>query len=299
MNRSRAGALTLLAVLLLMSMASLDLANGLWSKSLTIGVSIQFLEPDKGTIGFWKNWDSHNTHTQDQIGGWLEEIDTSSAWLGPTTVGDMVATLDKASGKDPIDRFLGHYLALRLNPLSGLIPLVSPHDVSSIDPDNFLNLPGGSDSFSLAEIIEAIEANHPSNSVGIVPEPEQFNIMKDVADGINNRQLDDLPRPQSSSSAVTAPLLEDPPPSQDPPPSEDPPESEDPPQSQDPPQSEDPPLPEEQSDTQDPHPPNEENKNDGGHRDDSDDEDEPEDDDDADDPGDEDSEDHQRRGRRH
>lgn len=41
--------------------------------------------------GFWKNWDSHNTYSEEEIEVWLASINGTSDWLGPTTVEDMVA----------------------------------------------------------------------------------------------------------------------------------------------------------------------------------------------------------------
>ena len=80
--------------------------------------------------------------------------------------------------------FLAHYLATRLNELSGRIPATSFHDTTSVDPGNYLGLPSGPGSFTLAEIIAAIEAKF-----GTFPTQAEIEIMKDVADGINNNVL--------------------------------------------------------------------------------------------------------------
>ena len=86
--------------------------------------------------------------------------------------------------KSRLGRFLAHYLALRLNELSGRIPGSSQHDTTSVDPGNYLGLPGGPGLYTLDDIIAAIEAKF-----GTFPTPAEFEIMKDVADGINNNVL--------------------------------------------------------------------------------------------------------------
>src|SRR3972149_6037506 len=64
------------------------------------------IEDQDGTIGFWKNWDSHNTYSQGQIEGWLSAIDSSSSWLGPTTVGDMEDALTMGPDHTMRDMFI-------------------------------------------------------------------------------------------------------------------------------------------------------------------------------------------------
>ena len=138
-----------------------------------------------GTMGFWKNWDSHNTFSQGQIEGWLVEIDDTSAWLGPTTVGGMENVFAAALGKSatPQSRFLGHYLATRLNERSGILGPLDTHDVTGKDPGNYLGLANPT-SATLSKIIAAIESKY-----GTPVSNTQFNIMKNVCDALNNLDI--------------------------------------------------------------------------------------------------------------
>jgi len=134
-----------------------------------------------GTPGFWKNWDSHNTFSAALIEACLEEIDDTSAWLGPRTVEEMVGWFEAALGQSatPETRFLAHYLATRLNKCSGILD-EDTHDVSGQDPGNYLDLIDPT-SATLTEIINAIESKKPTS-----PSKTQFNTMKDVCDALNN-----------------------------------------------------------------------------------------------------------------
>ena len=165
-----------------------------------------------GTIGFWKNWDSHNTYTQTQIENWLAVIDGSSDWLGPTTVGGMESVLNDASGGTSEEKFLGHYLATRLDEQSGRVPGSTQLDTSGVDPTNYIGLPGGPGLFSLTDIIAAIESRHPDNNGGVSPTSSEFLIMKDIADGINNNTLpcggNNTPTP-TPTPVVCQPILID------------------------------------------------------------------------------------------
>jgi len=138
-----------------------------------------------GTIGFWKNWDSHNTFSETDIEIWLTEIDAASAWHGPTTVGGMDGVFAAAFGPSatPESRFLAHYLATRLNEHSGILDPADTHDVSGQDPGNYLNLADPS-SATLSEIITAIESKH-----GTSPSNSQFNTMKIVCDALNKLDI--------------------------------------------------------------------------------------------------------------
>ena len=199
--------MVLLALTLVMGIASLDMAFGLWSQSLSINVTLTTLSPEllSGSVGFWKNWDKHNTYPQALLQAWLALIDSSSLWLGPTTIDDMVSLLSGdsddgdqtggGSGQSDGDddgkvlkakaKFLSQYLALRLNAQSNRIPITSFHDTSAIDPGNYLDLPGGPGSFSLQQIIDAIEAKHPISNAGTAPTADQYELMKDLAEAIN------------------------------------------------------------------------------------------------------------------
>lgn len=134
-----------------------------------------------GTIGFWKNWDKHNAYTQAEIEGWLSSIDDDSEWLGPTSVTDMVAMLKQASGGTMEEKFLGHYLAQRLNLESGRQGWDTEHDVTRIDGYDDLEL---ADPASATEIISAIESKY-----GTSPDKDQFETMKDICDALNELDI--------------------------------------------------------------------------------------------------------------
>jgi hypothetical protein len=139
-----------------------------------------------GTIGFWKNWDSHNTYTQSEIEIWLATSDGASAWLGPTTTSDMESWLN-VSKKDPMEKqFLAHCRATRMDVESGRLGPGIPHDITGQDPLNYLGVPdpssatlGGTDG-----IISKIEGKF-----GTSPDDSEFEVMKDVCDALNNLEI--------------------------------------------------------------------------------------------------------------
>ncbi len=139
----------------------------------------------RGTIGFWRAWEKHNTFTEDQIEGWLSDVDASSKWLGPTTVEGMVSLMQaalKGSAK-PRDRFLAHYLATRLNEASGILDGVDVHDVTGADPGNYLGLADPS-AATLDQLIAAIEGKY-----GTPVNNSRYNTMKNVCDNLNNLEI--------------------------------------------------------------------------------------------------------------
>lgn len=139
----------------------------------------------KGTIIFWKNWRRNKAFSQRQIEQWLTEIDATSAFLGPTTVSGMEKVFAAALGKraTPKSRFLGHYLATRLNERSSILDPLDTHDVRGEDPGNYLGLANPA-SAMLSEIIAAIESKY-----GTPVSNSQFNIMKNVCDALNNLEI--------------------------------------------------------------------------------------------------------------
>ena len=130
-----------------------------------------------GTIGFWKNWNAHNTYRQGEIETWLSSIDAISDWLGPTTTAGMPAILTQASGGTTEQKFLGHYLATRLDVQAGRLALPTPHD-TTYDPGNYLGLTTPA-AATLSEIVWAIESKYS------MPSPDS-EVMKDVCDALNN-----------------------------------------------------------------------------------------------------------------
>lgn len=157
--------------------------------TFTVRIRVQhdeFVPQDLGgTIGFWKNWDSHNTYTAEEIEGWLGLIDAASCWQGPTTIGCMEAVLIAATGGTQEQKFLGHYLATRLDGESGRLTLTAPvvHDVTGLDEDNYLGLADPSEA-SLSEIFDAIEGK-----CGESPTEDEFEVMKDICDALNNLEI--------------------------------------------------------------------------------------------------------------
>jgi hypothetical protein len=183
------GSLAGIAVLIIAFVLALmvPVSETMWGKILYVHGSVNVSEEEReaGTPGFWKNWDRHNTYSQEQIEGWLANIDDNSAWLGPTTVDDMATYFDAATGGDATmeSRFLAHYLALRLNEHSGMLNPDGRHDVSALDPSDYLRLTDPQNA-SLEEIIAAIELKS-----GEGPSREEFAIMKDIADALNNMDV--------------------------------------------------------------------------------------------------------------
>lgn len=136
-----------------------------------------------GTQGFWKNWDSHNTYTKEEIEEFLIAIDGDSDWLGPTTVegmGEMLGHKHKC-GSVMQCKFLKQYLLTRLDAESGRLDLGTTHNFASLDPDNYLG-PGGWG--TLSQIISVIEGKH-----GTSPSHDEFEVMKNVCDALNNLEI--------------------------------------------------------------------------------------------------------------
>ncbi len=141
-----------------------------------------------GTMGFWKNWDRHNTFTEEEINGWLAAIDADSDWLvtdmdddGDIDVDDMVATIE-GHNKDATmeEKFLAQYLCTRLDIEAATIS-AGVHDISDYDPGDYLGLGG---SGTLAEIIAAIEGKY-----GTSPTSYQYGIMHNICDALNNVEI--------------------------------------------------------------------------------------------------------------
>jgi hypothetical protein len=135
-----------------------------------------------GTIGFWKNWNRHNTFTKAEIEGWLVQINNASSWFGPTTAQGMVTLINQGSGNGATarSRFLAQCMATRLNERSGIFEAGDPHNVTSADPGNYLGLATPSNA-TLAQIIAAIESKY-----GTSPTNAQYLVMKEVCDRLNN-----------------------------------------------------------------------------------------------------------------
>ena len=169
-----------------------------WSDTVTIEGTLGMLHEFDvgGTIGFWGAWDRHDTYTKEQIETWLGAINETALWLVPDLsengiidISDMEGIFLAARGGTMEEKFLGHYLATRLNmetePLPQLNPLYT-HDLSECDPDDYLGLGG---SGRLCDIVQAIEGKYPENpddAEAVWPSDDEYGIMKDICDYLNN-----------------------------------------------------------------------------------------------------------------
>ncbi len=144
-------------------------------------VSIHVAQWTFGTIGFWGSWDTR--FTEERIVSWLWEIDDSSAWLGPRTTVDLDHLLDVDRRSSGETRFLAHYQATRLDMASGILSRMTTHDLTEVDTRDYLDLNDPS-AARLPEIVEAIEAKS-----GTLPTVAEFEILKNICDGLNTREL--------------------------------------------------------------------------------------------------------------
>lgn len=155
--------------------------------TVRIWVRIWYM-PKSGTIGYWKGWvksfyrGQPKDYTASEVLTWLSDIDTTSSWLGPTDIASMETMLNNASGHSMENKFLGHYLAQRLDLASGRQSPNGVHDVTSIEGYQYLGLTDPSQA-TAQEIIDAIESKY-----GTSPTRDQFETMKDICVALN--QLD-------------------------------------------------------------------------------------------------------------
>ena len=181
---------------MIIGLAGTGVGYAYWSDTLTIEGTVSTGTWDVGgSYGFWKNWDKHNTYTRSDIENWLGIIDGDSFWLVPDMNGngydidiyDMKAILQGAQGGTMEEKFLGHYLATRLNTEAEPPRLdpSNPHNISEVDPDNYLDLvsPSGA---TLSEIVTAIESKYPD---AVWPTDAQYGIMKDICDKLNKLEI--------------------------------------------------------------------------------------------------------------
>lgn len=170
-----------LCLALIISVGAMGVGYAAWIDYVHITGTVttgDWTEDVGGTIGFWGAWDNHDTFTEIQVEEWLCNIDADSSWLCATCTEDMCEIFDCCSGNDCEARFLGHYLATRLDGESDRLGLNVVHDFSGYDPANYLGLGG---SGTLAEIFDAIEAKY-----GTSPTNSQYNLIKEICDKLNN-----------------------------------------------------------------------------------------------------------------
>lgn len=203
---------------LVLAMAFCGAGYARWSDTVSIQGTITTAKNFDvgGTCGFWKEWDKHNTYTEQQVLGWLGAIDASSAWLvgdadgnDDIDVRDMEAILGRAddgkknNDKDMEGKFLAHYLALRLNMEARPLPRLNPkheHDITAIAGYRYLALDNPS-AATLSQIVQAIESKYVApeeDTAGAAemgsieskpPTDDQFEIMKDICDALNNLEI--------------------------------------------------------------------------------------------------------------
>lgn len=156
-----------------------SVGHAAWTDTLTIYGTVTTGQWDLGgSPGFWKNWDSNNTYTQQDIEDWLAAIDDDSDWLGPTTVAGMEAVCYDGEGGTAEEKFLRAYLAVRLDVASGRLNETTVHDFSGYDPGNYLGLAG---SGNLPQIIAAIEGKYsPTPPTPPSPTDSEFLTMKNI-----------------------------------------------------------------------------------------------------------------------
>ena len=187
-RRNRFSRLGLLPIVLLLVLCLTGVGYGMWSDEVYIEGTITTGTWDVGgTIGFWKNWDNH--YNEAEIVPWLVTINSSSEWLGPTTVEGLDELFAAATGQCPPmkSKVLAHYMATRLDIASGRLDVGNTHDVTGWDEDNYLGLPNPALA-TLSEIIIAIEGKYPAEPEDpeAWPTTEQYETMKDICDALNN-----------------------------------------------------------------------------------------------------------------
>lgn len=156
------------------------------------------LNEHTGGIGFWRNWNRHNTYTETQINGWLATLDADSAWLmteagyGLTAsevtrlVNDATKSCDNKGDKTLCAKrkFLAQYMAVRLNILSGRKGMNSFYDLTAFPTAmSYLGI-SPVDHVLMSTFVTQVEAKAATN-----PNRQQFLQMMEVADHINNQGI--------------------------------------------------------------------------------------------------------------
>jgi len=169
----------ILCLSVIIALGVLNVGYAMWSESLTIDGSIstgEWFHEEDSTHGFWKNFNSHRSYTEEEIEAWLVIIDDNSLWLGPRDIAGMLVILN--NNGPHYNKFILQYLPLRLGVESGRLDPSRLRDCSGLDPSNYLGLADNTAS-SLTEIISAIESK-----CGTLPSDYQFEIMKNVCEYI-------------------------------------------------------------------------------------------------------------------
>jgi len=189
-NRSRFSRLGLLPIALLLALCLTGVGYGMWSDEVYIEGTITTGEWDcGGTVGYWMNWDNH--YTEAEMLPWLVAINSSSEWLGPTTVAgldDLFAATGQCPPPTMKSKFLAHYMATRLDIASGRLDTGNTHDITGIAGYAYLGLPNPALA-TLSEIIIAIEGKYPAepeDPEAVWPTDNQYETMKDICDALNN-----------------------------------------------------------------------------------------------------------------
>ena len=196
--KGKLGKIGLLGLVVLVALGAMGVGLARWQKAQTIEgtTTTGRWKEVGGSPGFWKNWDSHNTYTETEIFGFLTAVDANSLWLGGVkSISQMQAVLTPVvltpavltAGEDKTmeAKFLRHYLATKLNVASGRLYPEIFHPFTSYDPDDYLGLGGQG---TLQEIIYCIESKY-----GTSPTEDQFEIMKNICDALNNLEISVIP----------------------------------------------------------------------------------------------------------
>lgn len=191
-KRNRFSRLGMLPIVLLLALCLTGVGYGMWSDEVYIEGTITTGTWDVGgTIGYWKNWDNH--YSEAEIVPWLVAINSSSEWLGPTTVEGLDELFAAATGQCPPmkSKFLVHYMATRLDIAAGWLDTGNTHDITGIEGYAYLGLPNPA-SATLSEIVIAIEGKYPGDPddpedpPACWPTMERYETMKDICDALNN-----------------------------------------------------------------------------------------------------------------
>lgn len=189
-RRRRFSRLGLLPIALLVALGVTGIGYSAWSDTATIDGTAQTGTWDVGgSTGFWTDW--HQQYDEAQVVGWLKDINAGSQWLGPTTVKGLNDLFAATGGCTTAKTgFLGHYMATRLNIVSGRLDSANTHNITGIAGHNYLALSDPA-SATLSAIVVAIELKYPhdpEDPEAVWPTSQQYGIMKNVCDALNNLQ---------------------------------------------------------------------------------------------------------------
>lgn len=137
-------------------------------------------------IGFWKNWDRHQTFAKADLDAWLADVGAASAWLMPdgyaadTTgmtrlIEDATKQCPKRFGHDACaqKKLEAHHLALRMSLRAGLLAADAGVTLDD-DAAAYLGLPTSTTAGAVADAIDATQDD--------APDRRALLLMKDAAE---------------------------------------------------------------------------------------------------------------------